>query len=473
MILISFWLVLVLYLLVDKYQRRNYEYIGSNLILISIDTLRADHMGIYGYQRNLTPNMDEFGKDTIFFKNAYAPWPKTTPSFTSFFTGMHPFTTGIERIAPFQKIRDDLIFLTELLRQHGYFTQGKSANPHFSKENNFAQGFDEFETLSQLEAQQLTQLAIQDLRCIVNKDRKFFYWVHYIDPHWQYKPHKEYASQFINDALYDSEKMIPVCPKYIEYIPDMHQGESYEKTRRLRINRGDFGCCWFEKGLISESIARYDGEIKHTDTNIGLLLSEIKRLGLFENSVIVLTADHGESLGDHDFYFDHGRFPYNACLKIPLMIHHPRLKPKEVESVVSLIDMFPTLLGILGVHSPCDGEDISDILLGRERKRIIFSSAGYAINYQKIITDGRWKLIYVPDELDQTFMKNATYQLYDLMKDPGETENLFGSSVKGMYLKDKLDDFLKNKYKKFTQEREALDYNEDNLRQLKTLGYIN
>jgi arylsulfatase A-like enzyme len=267
--------------------------------------------------------------------------------------------------------------------------------------------------------------------------------------------------------------MIPVCPKYIEYVPDMHQGESYEKTRRLRINRMDFGCCHFEKGLVSESIARYDGEIEHADTSIGLLISEIKQLCLFENSVIVLTADHGESLGDHDFYFDHGRFPYNACLKIPLMIHHPKLKPKEVESVVSLTDMFPTILGILGIHSPCEGEDISGILLGRERRRTIFSSAGYALNYQKIITDGRWKLIYVPDELDQSFMNNATYQLYDLMKDPGETKNLYGSSVKGMYLKDELDDFLKNEFKEFTLGRGKLNYSEENLQQLKSLGYIN
>ena len=452
----------------------SYECPGANVIFISIDALRADHMGCYGYGRKTTGNIDRFAEKSVFFEQAYAPWPKTTPSFGSFFTGMHPFSIGVERLAPYQWLDDKLVFLSEILKEEGYFTQGRVTNPHLTALSNFNQGFDSYDFHNVLDAKSLTELAVADLKKIIRDkpQERFLYWVHYIDPHYPYKPPKKYVTPFINDKLYDPDLIIPVCeekPNYVEIDKEM---DSYEKTRRKRILRADFECSGYEKGRLSDVIAHYDGEISFVDENMGILLDEISTLGLFENSIIVLWSDHGESLGDHNFYFDHGRVPYNPCLKVPLIIYHPNIKPKKIRSAVNLIDVFPTLLGMLKVKAVCEGEDIKSLVLGKEKDRTIFASGGYAIDYQKIMTDGKWKLIYIPDELDRHFMTGARYELYDLRNDPQEKYNLYGKNNQGMYLREVMDHFLKNSYREYTAKRPNAAYFPETLLMLKSLGYI-
>ena len=447
---------------------------GANIILISIDALRADQMGCYGYKRKTTRSIDKFSKKSIFFQQAYAPWPKNTPSFASFFTGMLPFTTGVVRLAPHQWLDDKLVFLTEILKKEGYFTQGRVTNPNLAEGANFNQGFDVYDCPNDLDARSLTKLAIADLRKITKEkpQERFLYWVHYMDPHRPYKPPKKYVNPFINDELYNPDLIIPVCEEKPNYVKLDKKMDPYEKTRRKRILKANFGCLEHGERSLSKRIARYDGEINFADENIGILLDEIKTLGLFDNSIIVLWADHGESLGDHNFYFDHGRLPYNPCLKVPLIIYHPNIEPRIVKSTVSLTDVFPTLLGMLEVNAVCEGEDIKDLILGEEKERTVFASAGYAVDYQKIMTDGRWKLIYVPDKLDQHFMKGSEHELYDLQSDPQEKNNMYGKNVQGMYLREVMDHFLENSFREHTSARKNVVYSLEILRQLKSLGYI-
>jgi hypothetical protein len=127
---------------------------------------------------------------------------------------------------------------------------------------------------------------------------------------------------------------------------------------------------------------------------------------------------------------------------------------------------------MLQIKAACEGEDIKSLLLGEEKDRIIFASGGYAIDYQKIMTDGKWKLIHIPDELDRHFMTGDMYELYDLRNDPKEKDNLYGKHVQGMYLREKMDLFLKNCYREYTSKRHNAAYFPETLRMLKSLGYI-
>ena len=474
-ILLALIVILALFILSGCGEKERSSKSKYNVILISIETLRSDHLGRYGYNRNTSPNIDQLAKEAIFFENAYTPWPKTTPSFAALFTGLYPFKTGIERIAPQQYLNDRLILLTEILNEHGFTTEGLNANMVL-KDSNFNQGFDRLQHKN-LQAHELTKIAIKTLKQL--KENRFLYWVHYKDPHAPYKPLKKYNRIFINDHLYKQKvKNVPPDKKKLKLLKGIPvEGiDAYDESRiwsitRLSVGRG------IKKKVLKNTIAQYDAEIKFTDHHIGILLREIKAMGLFKNSIIVLWGDHGESLGDHDYYFSHGRFPYNTCLKIPLMIYHPKIKPISVKTVVSLIDLFPTLLDLLGIQGPpVDGESIKNLMPGQEgqvRKRVIYSFAGYAWNYQKIVTDGKWKLIYIPDLLDRQLLNNVKYELYDLENDPGETNNLFTTKVEGKYLMKYLSSFLRDKFKTSIQKKRPIEYDEKTKKELRSLGYIN
>jgi arylsulfatase A-like enzyme len=467
-------IILILQLVIFPGCREKKNSTEYNVILISIETLRSDHLSCYGYSRNTSPHIDKFAKKTVFFENAYTPWPKTTSSFAAFFTGMYPFKIGIERIAPQQYLDDGLMLLTEILAGKGFKTEGLNANMVI-KDSNFNQGFDRLQH-KDLQAHQLTDIAIKTLEQL--KEKRFLYWIHYKDPHAPYKPLEKYRGIFINDRLYKRKiKNVPPDKGKLKLIKGIPEGgtDAYDESRvwsmrRLNVGRGVNG------NILKNVIAQYDAEITFTDDHVGVLLREIKAMGLFNNSIIVLWGDHGESLGDHDYYFSHGRFPYNDCLKIPLMIYHPGLKPISVTTAVSLVDIFPTLLDLLEIHGPpVDGESIKNLMLGKEKplkKRVIYSFAGYARNYQKIVTDGKWKLIYIPDQLDRQLLSNAKYELYDLENDPGETDNLYTTKTAGKYLLKYLTGFLKNQFNAFTQKRRPIVYDEKTREALKTLGYI-
>ena len=447
-----------------------------NVIVVSIDTLRADHMGCYGYARNTTPFLDSLSKKSIFFKNAYTPWPKTAPAFASFFTGLNPYNTGVERITLPQHVDDKLVLLPEILKEKGYEVRGVSGNPIMNRLTNMAQGFNDY-TIMNKDASHINKKAINDIRAI--KDKKFFYWIHYMDPHWPYNPPVT-NNDFYNDEYYLENDRIPRCKKdglinkikksYNKDFTDAYTKKLYSKTVDL-----DYQC--FRGGdHLSNKTVKYDSEILFADNHVRAIFDELEDLGIMEKTIIVFLSDHGESLGDHDYYFDHGRLSYNACLKVPLMVLKPGLKPRVIESAVSLTDMFPTLLAFLGIEYDgiIDGEDISFLLDTPDVKRVLFSSAGYALNYQKIYYDGRWKLIVVPDKIDILFYNNQSMLLFDTESDPKEHNNLFGEDVEGMYLLQYHMDVQENHFKDDPEIPEIKEYElgEKQRKILKELGYL-
>ncbi|MBD3389303.1 MAG: sulfatase-like hydrolase/transferase [Candidatus Altiarchaeales archaeon] len=453
----------------------DYSCQDCNVILISVDALRADHMGMYGYGRDTTPYLDGFSEKAVLFENAYTPWPKTTPSFASFFTGLHPYKTGIERITLYQWLDEDLVLLPEILKAQGYSTGGLVTNPSAGNMSNLDQGFD-FLLTRGYNARGATKYAVKDLKRL--DGGRFLYWVHYIDPHTPYSPGGEYQTMYMNDRHYNGSIEVKICPKDKRFSLQLVSGgwpNDYEKQRKGSINSPDVTCTVVsgKTKVLGDYIARYDGEVRKTDDQIGVLLDEIGEMGLMENSIIVIWADHGEDLGEHSSYFQHGRLAYNPSLKVPLMIYHPRLKGRRVKSAVNLIDVFPTLLDMLGLEYPSDGESLKPLMLGKEEDRVVFSSAGYAIDYQKILTDGRWKLIKVPDEIDRQIMTGGEYELYDLKNDPGEARNIYGMPTEGMYLKPLMDRFLEEEYRPYDRDRKVVQYGAETAEDLKSLGYIN
>ena len=225
-------------------------------------------------------------------------------------------------------------------------------------------------------------------------------------------------------------------------------------------------------------IARYDAGIFGADLAIGLLLEGVREMGLLDNTIIVMVGDHGESLGDHNYYFEHGRFAYDVCSKVPLMIRPPGGVPqRRIDAPVAAFAIAPTVLELAGLTAPADWQATSlwPVANGKSGPEFVFTEAGYHFDYQLAVRDDQWKLIYVPNQIDRNMMQNAEYELYRWRDDPGETNNLaaqYPEQVRRLtkVLKQWSAPWIDAAYGRPTQKQVELD--EETLRHLQSLGYI-
>jgi arylsulfatase A-like enzyme len=292
-----------------------------NVLLITVDTLRADHLSCYGYYLKTSPNIDRLASEGVRFTGAHTTIPLTGPAHLSLLTSRHPQEHGARRngVAP----PDDLkwLFLPQILRGHGYRNAAfVSAWPLTSRLTHLDRWFDHYdEDLprsyhlfdSMRYAEDVTPRAIGWLE--QNKDKRFFLWVHYFDPHSPYHLRKAYATP----------------PR---------TGASEPKVR------------WRNEEM-RQRIISYDSEVGYADHYIGELLETVDRLSLRDSTLVVLTADHGESLGEHK-YVGHGRQLYENIVRIPLIFRFPgRVQAgKVVDSLVSIIDIAPTVFDLALKH---------------------------------------------------------------------------------------------------------------------------
>jgi arylsulfatase A-like enzyme len=174
-------------------------------------------------------------------------------------------------------------------------------------------------------------------------------------------------------------------------------------------------------------VAQYDAEIRYMDEQIGRVLAELELLGLRSRTLLAFSADHGESLGEHDYWFEHGRLPYDDSVRVPLILAGPGLEAGHVvDSPVELRALLPTLLDLAGLPplAESDAASLRPLLAGEEAPAAVaFSESGYA-TFQRAIRTARWKLIHVPDPGDRAIMQGTPFELYDLAADPGEERNL-------------------------------------------------
>ena len=314
-----------------------------NLLIITIDTLRADHVGAYGYAKARTATIDRIAEMSVRFGNAVTPFPRTTPALASLFTGLWTHHHGSRDVGvPIKRGAT----LAELLKKQGYQTHAVTSTPLASRRQHFDRGFDDFDGRSQdtdqLLATDVTKRALEMVR-LGSRTRPQFLWAHYFDPHFPYAPPQGFANQPKAEACRRLIQTVLEDPK-LEWNLHSNWGRVAERAR-------------------SDCIELYDAEIHYVDTEIARLLHGLNEFGFLESVVIVITADHGESFGEAGTYYEHGATVHDAVVRIPLTIAAPGVEARVEPTLFSLVDLMPTLLGLLDVEEDTwpvmDGHDYS------------------------------------------------------------------------------------------------------------------
>ncbi|HEY8514410.1 MAG TPA: sulfatase [Candidatus Binatia bacterium] len=401
-----------------------------NVLLITVDTLRADRVGAYGYRLPTTPTIDALAGRGVRFADVTVPWPKTWPAMAAMVTGKEPRTNGI-RFRPRRPLPEEHVTLAEALRAAGWATGAVVANVNLGKNFGFDQGFDRFveswadEALRQTGSEvfrnrpglvkrftNATRVTDQGLAVLDElgggRETPFFLWLHYIDPHGPYVPPPEYAKLF---AGAHASQPVPVeaLPRYQLQI-DPATGEV----------SNDLG---FYK-------TQYDREVRYLDDQLGRLLAALKERGVLRDTLVILTADHGESLDENGYYLEHGNVPYQSNAAIPMIfVLDGRLEAgRVVEHPVGLLDLMPTVLALTGVPVPegVQGTSLVPLLDGARDggPRYVFMESGKLTPSQLSVRKGAWKLVHLRAAGDRAWLGRKELELYDLSRDPKEERDV-------------------------------------------------
>ena len=454
---------------------------SCNVLLITIDALRADHLGCYGYRLETSPTIDRLAKEGIRFTDCTVQWPKTTQSMASMLTGMYPKTSGIRAFG--SRLSSSFNVLSEVFRENGYRTGAVVANFNIGKKFGFDQGFDRFVESWQeawkkyapgkafenrrgkvkmfTNATIVTDQAVKWLIDTRESKKPFFLWLHYMDPHGPYIPPRAYEKYFV-DAHESEQIVLSKLPKYQLY-KDRENGQAVTDIGFYRT--------------------MYDREIRYLDDELARLFEKVKQLEGSRKTVIVFAADHGESLGEHDYYLEHGKFSYQPCAHIPLIIIKVGVlaQAKTIKEPVGLIDMPVTLLELVDIKVPktFEGRSLLDMMLGEKNASVpeyTFMETGYDIKHPQLtVRHGRWKLIHVQSQLDLAAMTGSEYELYDVYSDPQELNNL---ATQKPTITNALSKILHKWYasgSKHVNEASEVDFNtlDDKTKEmLRSLGYL-
>jgi arylsulfatase A-like enzyme len=375
---------------------------GLSVLLITIDTLRADHLGLYGYRRQTSPHIDGLGARGTVFDRAYTFWPKTRGSFVMMMTGRRPSQNGYS--GTHQVLMDFNPTLAGVLKQAGYRTAAVVDNPNVAAQYGYARGFESYRETWEEPAlatetdrsRAITDSGIAYLRA-ARPDQPFFLWLHYVNPHAPYTPPAPFDRAFLDGA--DAGPILPP-------ISGLHGGVKKE---------------WAVPGKrLGYYVAQYDGEIASVDAEVGRVLDALGATPVAGKTAIVLTSDHGESLGEHDYYFDHGEDLFDPCLAIPLIMTMPDASGgRRSSELASTLDLVPTILDAVKVSYPPDlaGTSVLGVVTGGAgpgRERL------FAQNDRKLSAtfDGRYKLVEMPRDGG-----DPGRALYDRLRDRGETRD--------------------------------------------------
>lgn len=284
-----------------------------NVVLLTVDALRPDHLGCYGYPRDTSPTADSLASSGAIFKNAVVQYPMTSPNFATMFTGTYPSTHGVIRVRTV--LPDDNLTLAEVLAAAGFHTCGITTNGNLYPVFNYSQGFEEYHKCGHKQPELVTATTLEWLES--GPPEPFFLWMHYTEPHGPYNPRPPY------DTMFDPE--------------------DNPRTGTMGPEAGE--------DRVARAIARYDGSVRRTDDAIRRLLSGFREMGYAENSMIVFTTDHGESFGEHGYYFGHGAYAYEATVRAALIVSFPGVVPPglSIDPPVGTVDIMPTVLEAVGV----------------------------------------------------------------------------------------------------------------------------
>ena len=431
-----------------------YDLTGANVLLITLDTTRADRIGAYDYPGAETPHLDSLAEEGVLFEDTITPTAFTLPSHSSILTGLYPAYHGV-RLNGGSALADVHTTLAERLADNGYrcgaFVGAFVLDGRWGLEQGFEHYDDDFELRGdqrldlsgvQRPANEVVDAALGWLS--MDDQRPFFSWVHFYDPHTPYEPPEPYRSRF-----------------GAARARDLNVGENASagtQARRLRE--------W-----INEQNALYDGEIAFADSQIGRLLAWLDDQALADDTVVVVVGDHGEALGSHG-EIEHGYYVYDYAVRVPFVIRLPDgdFSGVRVHQQVRTIDLLPTVLDLVGVEGPAKvhGESLLPLMNDPDRKgpRFAFSeSMAPSLQYG-------WSTLYSLRTSDFKFIEAPRSELYDLREDPGESTNVITTHPDlAEVLQGELSRILEESAAGAPETQQA-NLDEQTLSMLASLGYV-
>ena len=379
---------------------------------MGVDSLRADHMSCYGYQRLTTPHIDRFAQSGTLFERCYSPHIPTTSAYASMLTGMDCFSTQVVALRHKGPLRPEVKTLAEILRGVGYNTScvGFEGNPG-------SRGFDKYfdypawgswaEGRSP-KAQNLNNAAIPELNRLIDRDDPFFLFLRHMDPHAPYLPPEPYERMFYhgNECNPINRSMQPV----MNFKPFC-----------------DFFASWMPPGVTDKDyvIAQYDGAIAYMDACIQTIFTALRTRNILDETIVIINGDHGETLYDHECWFDHHGL-YDPTLHVPLIIRYPDKIPAgaRVGGYNQHKDLVPTILELAEIESGVEFDGASMIPMVNHAAAP-FESEFYITECTWMRKHGwrtpEWKLIRA---LEPDFHFKPMVELYNLIEDPHENHNL-------------------------------------------------
>ncbi len=357
-----------------------------NVVLVTIDTARADHFGMYGYAKPTSPNLDKLASESTVFDHAWAHAPSTRYSMPAILTGRLPLDVFYDMSIWWPGLAPKATTIAEALEPRGFATGAITNYDYFDRKRHLDQGFAEYDNENQKlhggipgagpertrgsSSQQQTDKAIAFVGR--HASERFLLWIHYYDPHADYEPHAAVPS---------------------------------------------FG---------GDELARYDGELRFTDLHLGRLLDELRAKQLYDRTVIVVTGDHGEGFGEHGIDH-HGYHLYAPQTKVPLIIRVPGLAPQRARTPAGHVDILPTLVNLAGGQPSRDmmGRSLVDVLAGAQRDRIVLQQLSYENRHEmRAGADSRCHVIY-------NVSPETSWEVYRIDRDPLETTDLSETSDSG------------------------------------------
>ncbi len=387
-----------------------------NIVLITIDTLRPDHLTCYGYDKPTSPRMDAFAGGAVLFEHVCCQSSQTLPSHASILIGTNPRSHKVISHESF--VDENTTTLAEMLKRRGYRTAAFISSHALDSKYGLDQGFDTYwevhkqftipeRQLHKVQEKSATTDAVLDWLGGTTGS-EFFLWVHWFDPHRPYNPPprylREFAGGYTGTATSDADFIMKVWRERIDLTPQD----------------------------VDHLTGRYDGEVAFTDVQVGRVLDDLAARGLLDNTIVVVTADHGEILYEHEYYFGHDIGLYDECIMIPLIMHVPghgrpgaRLNP-----LVQSLDIMPTLLEVLGIEAPdyLEGKSLLPLMGGTGEATVAFAFSETFPFPEKspprhAVRTADAKLLWKETRAD-TILK----AYYDLLQDPGETANLYSDN---------------------------------------------
>lgn len=404
-----------------------------DVLLLTIDTLRPDYLSANGYDRPTSPALDALILSAWYFEDAATPIARTTPALASLLTGAYPHGTGVRAL--WENMPPEVVTLPQVLRAAGWQTFAVVTNDVLTPERGLDRGFDVYDTADDSRAARATTDRALQLLAQSPKDRPLFAWVHYIDPHMPYRSDPKHIGRF--DPAYRGRYRLGFGqqpPPGDSADPFPEDLSKVDATHRNVL----------PADVVAHVRRLYAADVRATDDEVARLLHAFQA-GRGKNLLVIFTADHGESLGEHGYCFDHGDYVYDVEIRVPLAfalpVSHPLAGKGALAGRVSLVDVAPTLLELLGVQAPTEfaarveGHTLTSWMRdGAQPARPIFAESGHAFfpqvvkrrvrndlegNFRCVVLDD-WKLIWTP------FQKGALeWELYDLRADPRELRDLW------------------------------------------------